>query len=108
MMYDFSGAKVRSHMKLSESGLSRPCGEDDKELTILIVSGNGFQELIYQRYLAIELEKAGLDYVREKEHPIYYEDIEEGSRRADFVVENKVMVELKDRNQPSGCTPGTS
>ena len=57
--------------------------------------GNGFQELIYQRCLAIELEKAGLDYVREKEHPIYYEDIEVGSRRADFVVENKVMVELK-------------
>ena len=57
--------------------------------------GNGFQEVIYQRCLAIELEKAGLDYVREKEHPIYYEDIEVGSRRADFVVENKVMVELK-------------
>lgn len=57
--------------------------------------GNGFQELIYQRCLAIELEKAGLDYVREKEHPIYYDSIEVGSRRADFVVENKVMVELK-------------
>ena len=57
--------------------------------------GSGFQEVIYQRCLAIELEKAGLGFEREKEHVIYYEDIEVGTRRADFVVENKVIVELK-------------
>lgn len=57
--------------------------------------GNGFQEVIYQRCLAIELERAGLSFVREKAYPIYYEDIEVGSRRADFVVEDKVIVELK-------------
>ena len=57
--------------------------------------GNGFQEVIYQRCLAIELERAGLSYAREQEHTIYYEDIEVGTRRADFVVEDLVIVELK-------------
>jgi len=57
--------------------------------------GNGFQEVIYQRCLAIELKRAGLAFEREKEHTIYYEDFEVGKRRADFVVENKVIVELK-------------
>ena len=59
------------------------------------VLGNGFQEVIYQRCLAIELKRAGLTFEREKEHTIYYEDFEVGTRRADFVVENKVIVELK-------------
>jgi GxxExxY protein len=57
--------------------------------------GNGFQEVIYQRCLAIELERAGLQFGREVEQKIYYEGIEVGTRRADFVVENKVIVELK-------------
>jgi GxxExxY protein len=57
--------------------------------------GNGFQEVIYQRCLAIELERARISFVREKEHTIYYEGIEVGTRRADFVVEGKVIVELK-------------
>lgn len=57
--------------------------------------GPGFQEVIYQRCLAIELERSGLAFAREQEHPIYYEAIEVGTRRADFVVENKVVVELK-------------
>lgn len=57
--------------------------------------GNGFQEVIYQRCLAIELERAGLAFVREQEHTIYYEGITVGTRRADFVVEEKVIVELK-------------
>src|SRR5271170_6393672 len=57
--------------------------------------GPGFQEVIYQRCLAIELKKAGLVFVREQEHTIYYEDADVGTRRADFVVENKIVVELK-------------
>ena len=57
--------------------------------------GNGFQEVIYQRCLAIELERAGLGFAREEEIPIYYEGIEVGTRRADFVVADKVLVELK-------------
>jgi len=57
--------------------------------------GNGFQEVIYQRCLAIELERAGLEFGREVKQDIYYEGINVGTRRADFVVENKVVVELK-------------
>lgn len=57
--------------------------------------GNGFQEVIYQRCLAIELEKVGLSFAREQEHIIYYEGIKVGKRRADFVVENTVVVEIK-------------
>ncbi|WP_162428702.1 GxxExxY protein [Pontibacter pudoricolor] len=57
--------------------------------------GNGFQEVIYQRCLAIELESVGLGFEREKDQTIYYNNIEVGSRRADFIVENNIMVELK-------------
>ncbi len=57
--------------------------------------GNGFQEVIYQRCLAIELKKTGLQFEREKEQTIYYEGTIVGTRRADFIVENKVVVELK-------------
>jgi len=57
--------------------------------------GNGFQELIYQRSLKIEFEKANLKFARELEMEIYYDDIKVGTRRVDFLVENKIMVELK-------------
>ncbi len=57
--------------------------------------GNGFQEVIYQRCLAIELEKAGINFEREVDQKIYYQNIEVGTRRADFVIENKLVVELK-------------
>jgi GxxExxY protein len=57
--------------------------------------GAGFQEVIYQRCLAIELEKADLSFVREQDQPIYYEGTEVGTRRADFIVEDRVIVELK-------------
>jgi GxxExxY protein len=57
--------------------------------------GNGFQEVIYQRCLAIEMQKQGLSFNRELEMTIFYEDIEVGKRRVDFLVESVVMVELK-------------
>jgi GxxExxY protein len=59
--------------------------------------GNGFQEVIYQRALAYEFTKASLSYAREIEQDIYYKDLEKpiGTRRADFVVEGKVLVEIK-------------
>jgi GxxExxY protein len=57
--------------------------------------GNGFQEVIYQRALAIEIRKCGLSFSRELEMPIYYEGEVIGSRRVDFLVEDKVLVELK-------------
>src|SRR6266498_5293217 len=59
--------------------------------------GNGFQEVIYQRALAWELSKAGLAHVREIGQEIFYKELSEpiGTRRADFVVEGKVLVELR-------------
>jgi len=59
--------------------------------------GNGFQEVIYQRALEYELRKVDLSYVREIEQDIYYKELEEpiGTRRADFIVEEKVLIELK-------------
>src|SRR5690625_4062850 len=57
--------------------------------------GNGFQKVIYQRCLAIELGRAGISYEREKEHIIHYDGHEVGTRRADFVVAGKIIVELK-------------
>ncbi len=59
--------------------------------------GNGFQEVIYQRALAWEFSQAGLAYAREIEQDIFYKELHEpiGTRRADFVVEGKVLVELK-------------
>jgi GxxExxY protein len=57
--------------------------------------GNGFQEVIYQRALAIEMEKQGLGYQREMEMSIYYDGIAIGTRRVDFFVEDVIMVELK-------------
>lgn len=57
--------------------------------------GNGFQEVIYQRCLAIEFERAGLSFAREVEHTIYYDGIDVGTRRADFIVEGCIVVELK-------------
>jgi GxxExxY protein len=57
--------------------------------------GNGFQEVIYQRAMVIEMEKQGLHFEREMEMTIYYDDIAIGNRRVDFFVEDIIMVELK-------------
>ena len=57
--------------------------------------GNGFQEVIYQRCLEIELKRAGLNFGREVEQVIYYDGIDVGTRRADFLVEDQVIVEFK-------------
>ncbi len=57
--------------------------------------GNGFQEVIYQRALEIEMGKQGLSFAREMEMPIFYDEQRIGTRRVDFFVEEKVMVELK-------------
>jgi GxxExxY protein len=67
---------------------------------------NGFQEVIYQRALAIEMRKADLNFQREFEMDIYYDDEVIGKRRVDFFVEDKIMVEIKalselDNTQPA-------
>lgn len=57
--------------------------------------GNGFQEVIYQRALAIEFDSNRISYSREHEMSIFYEGMEIGTRRVDFFVEEVIMVELK-------------
>ncbi len=57
--------------------------------------GNGFQEVIYQRSLAIEFSLQGLSFAREQEMEIFYKEQSVGTRRVDFFVEGKVMVEIK-------------
>jgi GxxExxY protein len=57
--------------------------------------GNGFQEVIYQRALQVEMNFVGLNFEREMEMAVFYRDTEIGTRRVDFFVEGKIMVELK-------------
>ncbi len=57
--------------------------------------GNGFQEVIYQRALEIEMSFENLSFQREMEMPVFYRDRQIGTRRVDFFVEEKIMVELK-------------
>ena len=75
-----------------------------KELTYKIIGcamevhkhlGNGFQEVIYQRALAIEMASQGIGFSREHEMQIQYKGNDIGTRRVDFFVEDKIMVEIK-------------
>lgn len=64
--------------------------------------GNGFQEVVYQRALAIEFGLQGISFVRELEMPLTYKDYNVGTRRVDFFVEDCVMVEIKAIEQLEG------
>lgn len=57
--------------------------------------GNGFQEVVYQRALAIEMQMQNINFVREQEMSLQYKGYDIGTRRVDFFVEDKIMVELK-------------
>lgn len=59
------------------------------------ILGNGFQEVIYQRALSIEMNLQNLKHVREKEMPLHYKGFDIGTRRVDFLVEGKISVEIK-------------
>jgi len=64
-------------------------------MTVHSTLGNGFQEVIYQRALAIEMSLAGIEFAREYEMPIFYREEQIGTRRVDFLVEGIISVELK-------------
>ncbi len=57
--------------------------------------GNGFQEVIYQRAMEIEMTDSGISFSREYEMPVYYKKQQIGTRRVDFLVEEHISVELK-------------
>jgi GxxExxY protein len=64
-------------------------------MTVHKMLGNGFQEVIYQRALAIEMNLSGIEFSREFEMPIFYREEHIGTRRVDFLVEGVISVELK-------------
>jgi len=64
-------------------------------ITVHKTLGNGFQEVIYQRALEIEMSLSGLSFKREFEMPIFYRDQQIGTRRVDFLVDDVISVELK-------------
>jgi len=75
-----------------------------KELTYKIIGcamevhkhlGNGFQEVVYQRALSIEMKMQGIEFSREHEMQLEYKGYDIGTRRVDFFVENTIMVEIK-------------
>ena len=76
----------------------------DSELTGKIIGcamevhkylGNGFQEVVYQRAMAIEMRDQGIPFSREHEMPVYYKNHKIGTRRVDFLVDGIISVELK-------------
>ena len=61
--------------------------------------GPGFQEIVYQRCLAIEFKLNNISFLEELEMPVYYMGIQVATRRVDFFVEDSVMVELKAKSK---------
>ncbi|MFW5773432.1 MAG: GxxExxY protein [Tangfeifania sp.] len=68
-------------------------------MTVHNTLGSGFQEVIYQRALEIEFSFAGLYFKREFEMPVIYREVQIGTRRVDFLVEENISVEIKARSQ---------
>jgi GxxExxY protein len=86
--------------KARTSGLSM----EDGDLTDLVIGcamhvhtylGCGFQEFIYQSALEIEMAKTSLKFLREYELPIFYYEHKIGSRRVDFLIDERIPIELK-------------
>ncbi|HEV3244658.1 MAG TPA: GxxExxY protein [Chthoniobacterales bacterium] len=85
---------------------SRNPGKDlrDSEITEAIIAadiavhrelGPGFLESIYEQALAVEFALRGIAFVRQRPIPLFYCDHQIGEHRLDFLVEEKIVVELK-------------
>ena len=59
------------------------------------ILGNGFQEVVYQRALSIEMKLRHIEHQREFEMPLFYKGVDVGQRRVDFLVTNEISVEIK-------------
>ncbi len=59
------------------------------------ILGNGFQELVYQRALSIEMNLRNIEHQREFEMSLLYKGFDVGTRRVDFLVMNEISVEIK-------------
>jgi GxxExxY protein len=76
----------------------------DSEITESIIAaaitihrelGPGFLESVYEQALAVEFAVRGIAFVRQHVIPLFYRDHQIGEHRLDFVVEGKIVVELK-------------
>jgi len=59
------------------------------------ILGNGFQEIVYQRALSVEMTLRHLEHQREYEMPLFYKGVDVGQRRVDFFVANEISIEIK-------------
>ena len=57
--------------------------------------GPGFLESIYENALAIELRKRGINFTKQEEVDIFYDDEEVGKHRLDLFIEDTIVLELK-------------
>ena len=60
--------------------------------------GAGYNETVYEEALAVELRARKLKYNVEANAEIFYKGVKVGIHRLDFIVENKLVVELKAQN----------
>jgi len=85
---------------------SRNAGKQlrDSEITDAIIAaaiavprelGPGFLETVYEQALAVEFAIRGIAFVRQKSIPLFYRDHQIGEHRIDFLLEDKIIVELK-------------
>ena len=59
------------------------------------ILGNGFQEVVYQRALSIEMRLRNIEHQREFEMPLFYKGVDVGQRRVDFLAAGEISVEIK-------------
>ena len=59
------------------------------------ILGNGFQEIVYQRALSVEMTLRHIEHQREYEMPLFYKGVDVGQRRVDFFVANEISIEIK-------------
>ena len=85
--------KKKKNKKMKEQDLTHKIIGAAMEVHKLL--GNGFQEVVYQRALAIEMQLQHINFIREQEMPLEYKGYDIGTRRVDFFVEDKIMVEIK-------------
>src|SRR5216110_1313135 len=61
--------------------------------------GSGFLESIYEEAPAVEFSLSGIQFIRQHPVPLFYRDHQIGEHRLDFLVEGKIVVEMKAISQ---------
>ncbi len=60
---------------------------------------NGHLEKVYQKAMAVELKNSGLEFIDQKQIKLLYEQVLVGTNVPDFVIENKIVIDLKRRGR---------